>query len=299
MLRTALLLMAGRLLWAQSPAFEVASVKAAAEPVRQPMFCIGPCTFGERMTVTGTRVDIRYMSLYNLIVTAYRIKPYQLSGPDWMRSQRFDIAARMPAGLPQDRIPEMLQALLAERFKLTFHRESTEQPVYALVVGKAGSRLQQSTADANASPPNLPGSQELYSPQGQGRMMKNGDIAIGGGAYGAIRGGRGANGVMRFEFQTLTMPVLAEILTPHLDRPVVDRTNLTGSYRLVSENRPPAGASVGGRKGGDGPDSGPPPDAFAEGLYAALDKAGLKLEKAKAPVAMTVVDHLEKMPTEN
>jgi uncharacterized protein (TIGR03435 family) len=85
---------------------------------------------------------------------------------------------------------------------------------------------------------------------------------------------------MRFEFQTLTMPALAEILTAHLDRPVVDRTGLKGACRLVSENRPP-------------------PDAFAEGMCAALDKAGLKLVKSKAPVERIVVDRLEKIPTPN
>ncbi|MDR3704084.1 MAG: TIGR03435 family protein [Candidatus Sulfopaludibacter sp.] len=302
MIRIALLLFAGPLFGAQ-PAFEVASVKAAVEPVRQPMFCIGPCAFGERMTVTGTRVDIRYMSLYNLIVAAFRVQPNQLSGPDWMRSQHFDVAARIPAGLSKNQLPEMLQSLLAVRFKLAVHRDRAEQPVYALVVGKGGPKLQQSTADAKAPPPSPPGSKELYSPQGEGRVLENGDIAIGGGEYGAIRGGRGSGGGMRFEFQTLTMPALAEILTPHLDRPVIDRTNLKGAYQLVSENRPPAEAGGGGRKGGqpgaDTPDSGPPPDVFVDGLFAALQKAGLKLEKTKAPVEMIVVDRLEKTPAAN
>jgi len=171
------------------------------------------------------------------------------------------------------------------------------------VVGNGGPRLQQSTADPEAPPLNPPGSQELYSPQGEGRVLKNGDIAIGGGEYGAILGGRGSSGTMRFEFQSLTMPALAQILTPHLDRPVIDQTNLKGVYRLLSENRPPAELSGGARKGGqpgaDAPDSGRPPDAFGEGLFAALEKAGLKLEKTKAPIEMLVIDHLEKTPTAN
>ena len=85
------------------PAFEVASVKTALDPGRVPMFCLTPCTPGERLSVVGPRVDIRFMSLQKLIVTAYGIKPYQLSGPDWMRSQRFDIAAKMPDGVSQER----------------------------------------------------------------------------------------------------------------------------------------------------------------------------------------------------
>ncbi len=114
------------------------------------MFCIGPCTFGERLNVVGSRVDIRFMSLYNLVVTAYRIKPHQLSGPDWMRSQRFDIAAKIPDGVSKDQVPEMLQALLAERFKLSIHRDSKDQSVFALVVGRNGSKLQRSAPQADA-----------------------------------------------------------------------------------------------------------------------------------------------------
>ncbi len=255
------------------------------------------------MTVTGTRVDIRYMSLFNLIVAAFRIQPHQLSGPDWMRSQRFDIAARIPAGLSKNQLPEMLQGLLAGRFKLAVHRDRAEQPVYVLVVAKGGPKLRPSTVDPDSPPPDPPGSKELYSPQGEGRVLENGDIAIRGGEYGAIRGGRGSSGGMQFEFQSLTMPALAQILTPHLDRPVVDRTNLKGAYQLVSESRAPAevggGGKKGGQPGGDAPDSGRPPDAFGEGLFAALEKAGLKLEKTKAPVEMIVVDRLEKVPIAN
>jgi uncharacterized protein (TIGR03435 family) len=291
----------------QLPAFDVASVKTAVPPGREPMFCIVPCTFGERLTVVGSRVDIRFMSLYQLIVTAYRIKPYQLTGPDWMRSQRFDIAAKIPDGVFKDRVPEMLQALLAERFKLSIHRNNKEQPVLALVVGKNGSKLQESTAEADAPVPETPGSRALYTPQGDGRMLKDGGFVVTGGAYGPMRGGRGPNGGMKIEFLKLTMPGLAEVLAPHVDRPVVDMTNLKGVHYLASENRPLSegggrkggGPPEGGRVGGDGPDSGRQPDPFGEALFTAIEKAGLKLESRKASVEMIVVDHLQKTPTEN
>lgn len=166
----------------QPLAFEVASVKTAADPEMVPMFCIVPCAPGERLTVVGSRVDIRFMSLYKLIVTAYGIKPYQVSGPDWMRSPKFDIAAKMPDGVSKARLPEMLQALLAERFKLSIHRESKEQPVYALVVGKNGPKLKESAAAADAlipegAPPG-PGSRELYTPQGEAHIDANGNPVI-------------------------------------------------------------------------------------------------------------------------
>ena len=287
----------------QPSSFEVASVKTAGEPARDLMFCIGPCTFGERLNVVGSRVDIRFMSLYNLVVTAYRIKPHQLSGPDWMRSQRFDIAAKIPDGVSKDQVPEMLQALLAERFKLSIHRDSKDQAVFALVVGKNGSKLQRSAPEADAPVPEPPGSNPLYTPQGDARQLENGDLVLTSGAYGPMRGGRGASGVMKWEFLKLTMPALAAMLAPHLDRPVVDLTNLQGSYYLASENRPP---SEGGARKGSGPPEGGragtdgrPPDPFGEGLFRAIEKAGLKLEARKAPVEMIVVDRVEKTPTGN
>jgi uncharacterized protein (TIGR03435 family) len=290
---------------ADAIAFDVASVKIAVTPALEPMFCIVPCAAGERLTVVGSRVDIRFMSLYQLIVTAYRIKPYQLSGPDWLRSQRFDIAAKMPDGVSRDRLPEMLEALLAERFKLSIHRDTRELPVLALVVGKNGSKLKEATAEADAPIPETPGSSALHSPQGDGRMFKNGGFALAGGPYGPMRGGRGSNGGMKIEFLKLTMPALVEVLAPHADRPVVDMTNLKGTYYLVSENRPPSAG--GGRKGGppengrveDAPDSGRPPDPFGEALLRAIDNAGLKLESRKAPAEVIVVDHIEKTPSGN
>lgn len=104
------------------------------EPVKDLIFCIGPCSFGERFSVVGSRVNIRYMSLYNLVLAAYRIRPNQLSGPEWMKSQRFDIIAKLPEAASKDQVPGMLQALLSERFKLAIHRDLREQPVFALVV---------------------------------------------------------------------------------------------------------------------------------------------------------------------
>src|ERR1700727_330123 len=81
-----------------TPTFDGPSVKPAADPGRLPVICLVPCSPGERLTVEGARVDIRYMSLWRLILTAYRLKTYQLSGPDWMKTQRFDILAKIPEG---------------------------------------------------------------------------------------------------------------------------------------------------------------------------------------------------------
>src|SRR5262249_44672616 len=147
---------------AQNAAFEVVSIKPAAKSGGAPGFCIVPCS-GENVTVTGSRVDIHYISLHQLILLAYRIKPYQLSGPDWMRAQRFDVAAKMPDGRGKEKLPEILKAMLEERFQLKVHRNTREQPVYALVVGKNGARLRASSADPETPLP--AGGRAMYSPQ--------------------------------------------------------------------------------------------------------------------------------------
>ena len=291
---------------APAVAFEVASVKPATEPGRQPMVCLIPCAPGERVTVEHSRVEIRYMSLERLIVTAYRIKPYQLTGPDWMRTQRFDIEAKMSDGARPDQMPEMLQALLADRFKLSIHRDPKNLPVYALVVGKNGPKLQPGKGE-NLDFPDTPGTRELDTPQGEARMLGDGTFVARGGPLGPIRGGRGSSGGIHFEFLNLTMPGLADLVAPHMDRPVVDQTELKGGYYWDFKIHPPtgdggrksAGDGDGGRTGGGGPDAGPRTDAYGEALFAAIERAGLKLEKTKASVETIVVDHLEKTPTEN
>src|SRR4051812_16986219 len=97
---------------AQQPlAFEVASIKVA-EPITPQRIQAGKFKVG--MTVDGARVDIGFFGLRELIMTAYGVKQHQVTGPDWMSAQRFDISAKIPDGVGKDKVPEMLQALLAE-----------------------------------------------------------------------------------------------------------------------------------------------------------------------------------------
>ena len=90
--------------------------------------------------VDGAQATYTYMALRDLIVTAYKVKPFQVSGPDWIATTRFDIVAKMPAGASKDDAPLMLQSLLEERFKLAVHKETKERPVLALVVGQVARR---------------------------------------------------------------------------------------------------------------------------------------------------------------
>ncbi len=230
------LLLATSAALAQTPAFEVASIRPARAPEPGPLaLCLVPCSVGERLMVDGARVDIRYFSLYRLIVTACRLGEFSLSSsnPNWLNSERFDISAKIPDGVSPDRVPEMLQALLAERFKLSLHRETRELPVYALTVQKNGAKLKPAAADADAPVPDTPGSQRVYTPQGDARLDGTG-YAIAAGRFGPIRSYADKNRFIHVDFLKVTLPELAQAL-PITDRPVLDMTNLKGYYEFSWE----------------------------------------------------------------
>jgi len=124
-----------------TPSFEVASVKPSA-----------PITSKEGKErvgtmVSGSRVEINFASLAELVRIAYRVKSYQVTGLDRMVSEHFDVQAKMSDGATQDQMPEMLQTLLTQRFKLTLHRETKEHGIYALLVGRNGPKLQEADPD--------------------------------------------------------------------------------------------------------------------------------------------------------
>jgi len=216
---------------AQTPAaglaFEVASIKLSGPPDQAKIM-----SGGVGMKVDGARVDIGFLSLVNLICTAYNVKAYQISGPDWMSAQRFDIMAKLPAGARQDQVPEMLQALLAERFKLTIHRASKEIQIYALVVGKNGPKLKESPPDqpsasaADGAAPSTDTSLRVSGDPQKGMTVSNG---LGSGTVKMTM----ANGAMHMESLKMSMPQFAEALARFLDHPVVDMTAIKGNYQMA------------------------------------------------------------------
>jgi len=91
------------------------------------------------------------MSLRSIITMAYKLRDYQLTGPDWLRNEHFDIVAKAKFGTPDEALMPMLQTLLVERFKLTTHPETKELPVYKLVAMKGKFRLEPVDAAGGGS----------------------------------------------------------------------------------------------------------------------------------------------------
>ena len=242
---------------AAGPAFEVASVKVAAP-------CCAPGQWRESKAIDD-RIDFRYVTLRYCLAFAHRMKEFQVSGPAWINEARFDIVAKGPAGTRREQLPEMMQNLLAERFKVESHAEKKEFNVFALLVGKNGPKLKEAPPAAD---PNT-----------------GGNFVI------------GMNGTVgRMEVKNADMTALANTLPRFVGRPVVNLTELSGRYDFDLEFSPEDMKGIA---------PGPPVDPAAGGaqfgvsIFTSIQRIGLKLDAQKRPLDTIVVDRGEKTPIEN
>jgi uncharacterized protein (TIGR03435 family) len=183
--------------------FEVASVKPASAPIATKDAYTEGYNAGMRaalaaqgLRIVGQRVTVTDNSLKDLIRLAYQVKDHQISGPAWMATEKYEIAATMPAGASRGQVPEMLQTLLAERFHLKLHREMRKMAVYALVAAKGGPKLTAAAGPASG------------------------------------RGGTGwtSSNAGRVLAKAASMAAFADLLSKAAGRPVIDMTRLTGLY---------------------------------------------------------------------
>jgi uncharacterized protein (TIGR03435 family) len=191
----------------------------------------------------NARVEYRAEFVFNLLRRAYGMKSFQILGPNWIKEDRFDVLATLPPGATKADIPAMLRKVLADEFHLTVRRELRPTPVYAMTVAKDGPKLQSCRIDTDECPHNR-------------------SVTVG-------------ESVMTVHANTLAG--LAEDLSPGADRPIVDRTGLTGNYRIELECEQDYMNSV-----QDDPRGLPT-------MSAALQKLGLKLESRREDVEYLIV----------
>jgi uncharacterized protein (TIGR03435 family) len=233
------------------PAFEAASVK----PNR--------AGTGKNRSIQPGRITYLNTTLGEFIALAYGLKHYQVFGPDWIvdsgSSDRYDLVATAGSQTSVADIKRMVGPLLAERFHLTFHRETRDLPVFAMVVAKGGHKLKQQEDGGEVS----------LAPDSEGGLS----------------------------FKNWSMSALADWLTglPSLTRPVVDRTGLDGRYTFnanlfnVPKGTPPDDMKRELRS----------PDASDAIFSAMPEQLGLKLEAQKSPIEVFVIGHADKLPTAN
>jgi uncharacterized protein (TIGR03435 family) len=280
----------------QSPAlpretFEVASVRLRTPAA--PGGRGGPGPDGQEPKCYGSvqldprRLALTNMMLYRVIALAYGKSCYESErmdllsgGPRWVTADRYDIEATLPPGTPTytreqfdpatwgkeptdvSRLQAMLQAMLADRFKLIVKREMREVPGFVLSVARGGPRL---------------------------TAWKDGERAT----LGAVTGGPNANGEWRsiVRGEKLSMPRLATQLTLVTQRPVVDRTGIAGDFNYSIEftpfSPPPDLVTRGA------------PLVAGPSLFTALEETmGLRLEPARVPMEFLVIERVER-PSEN
>ncbi len=279
--------------------FEVATVKPS--PPINGFIRIGP-RLGPG-TADPSRVNYQLASLKYLLQIAYGVKNFQITGPGWLDSERYDIVATVPPGSTKEQVNVMLQNLLADRFHLTLHHETKDAVLYELTVGKNGSKLKPFAADS-AAPATLP-------PPGGGPlpMGKDGLPVVPPGATLMMMSPKGRRVVASKQ----PISGLINVLASELNSPVVDKTGLTGEFDYSLEFMPEGGGVLPGLAGLPAP---PPPPSGVAGpqapgatpadnidapplLAAVQDQLGLKLEKKRGPLDILVIDHAEKVPTEN
>lgn len=293
--------------------FEVASVKLSA-PQSMNMIRVG-------MQVDGGMLRYNNVSLRDIVRAAYRVKDFQIDGPDWLGSARFDVTAKLPEGATEEQVPEMLRSLLAERFKLVVHRDTKEHPIYALVVGKDGPKLKPAdsqTAAALAMPVDgdgpkaggVPGRVRTAdadvartgTPGGPISTNTNSSTAGPGGPRMGMRMMMDPSG-MHLTAPSATLAQLTDALSRFTERPVVDTTGIKGQYDfdLVFAPETMRGLPRGPMPpaGGERPQGAESQPEQGPSIFEAVQQYGLKLEPRKGPLEMLTIDHIEKTPTEN
>jgi bla regulator protein blaR1 len=226
-------------------------------------------------------VDMRNVPLGILLGVAFGISGDRLAGsPEWI-NDRYDVSVKMDPEVadalkklnPLDRRAarqRMLQTVLTDHFKIVYHRDTKELPVFLLVVAKGGPKLQE-------------GKPTDASPEGVG-------------GTGTLQFGEG--GLMTFKAMPLT--ALIQILAQQVGRTVLDKTGLTGRYDFTwqfNQTAAPGGGRGGAQAGGPAGGANPTASADSEppSIFTILqEELGLKLDSGKGPVEIIVIDHIER-----
>ena len=247
------------LMGADQPRFETASVKRADR-----------CSV--QNSIDPGMVALNGDPLKVVLAEAFHLKTDQIVGPSWLDADCFAIVAKMPEGATKDQVPAMFQALLVERFHLAAHKESRPSPGYALMVDKNGPKFKESDPSSPLA--------------GHVRFLA----------------GPGAPGIKG----PVSMALLARTVSLGLNCPVEDLTGLKGKYDIdVSwapdrSMEPPSTSAADDATARPGlPEVATPSGAAADIFTAFRDSLGLRLERRKERVEVLVIDHIERVPTEN
>jgi uncharacterized protein (TIGR03435 family) len=215
-----------------------------------------------------TRIDYHNVALSRLICQAYAVEDYQLVGPEWLTSERYQVAATLAKGATKEQFRAMFRNLLIDRFKLRVHRERKELEGYSLGVGKGGPKLRPHIETPEPDTPQAFGSKT--DSDGYPVVPREGMAEV--------------NGRARWKSPDWDVDAIADWLALQLEAPVHNDTGLTGKFdfELFWNTRRPETDDTG-------------PDL----VTAVQEQLGLKLGRQKVPADVLVIDHVERTPTAN
>lgn len=269
--------------------FEAATIKPSLAP------SFGGANSPPAIQETPEGVSYNGQSLRSLIAIASQVRKFQIEGPAWLDTERFDVVGNLPAGARQEQSPAMLRNLLEERFGLKLRREIKHQPVYEITVGKDGPKIGPNMTPSEFDVKQSKAPLSLATKNKDGRMMF--PVGVKGVYYEA------RTTWVRMFANMQTMRDLANLLSDRLGSLVVDETGLAGAYDFVLESatekgkiQPPGMRPLPALIMTEAPaplrDAGPL-------LEAVQDQLGLTLVKKKGTVDIFVVEHADKTPKEN
>jgi len=278
--------------------FEVASVKPSTPVSIGDMhnfrILTGP-RFGPG-TEDATRWVCDNCSLGMLLASAYDLKRFQITGPKWIDSEKFDISARVAPGATREDLRAMQQNLLADRFGLKARLEKKEMQVYDLVVAKNPPKLVESNSSKLASPSHESGPSAASTPARTGAAP----------GFGERNSGRtftiNMHGNTRHQAVGESMQELADVLAVQLEKPVTDSTGLMGKYDFLltftGGNGPDMAVLHGGAGGpaAGGHDAEPDAPSLQKALQ---DQLGLRLDSKKGTAGILIIEKIERVPAEN
>jgi uncharacterized protein (TIGR03435 family) len=240
----------------KTPTFEVAAIRPADKKLNTQDLGM----HGGPGTADPTHIVYTNATLTTLLRNACELYPYQLNGPAWLNTEKYDITANVPPGASKTQFNLMMQNLLTERFHMVTHREIKQVPAYELVIGKTGSKLLESTAGPDIS---------------VSMKMRSGVMYV----------------YLTAKAQPLSGQGLVHLLGEELGHPVVDSTGLTGRYdytlAYAPNDQPPTAQLA-------------PDEPGLSILTAIQDQLGLKLlPKTNTPLDMLIVDSANRIPSEN
>jgi uncharacterized protein (TIGR03435 family) len=267
----------------QSPVFEVASVKVSPSQTGRGSMRGGPGT------ADPSRISFTNVTLFNVMLRAYDLQSFQLSAPDWLSSQRYDITAPVPPGTSKEQCNRMLQTLLRERFHIVLHHETKELQGYELVAGRGGSKLKPSSeSPAAASPPQS--SPPKIDSNGYPQLSGPGLVMMEAAKAGAV--------IVFLTARAQSLSALTELMSREFQMPINDKTGLEGRFDFKLEFAPRPPGALPPPPSPDGP-PGPENDAAPNLTTAVQQQLGLRLDSRKVPTDVVVIDRADKVPTEN